>query len=144
MSFSSVAAAIIAAGAALGLAPSAHAAPVRTGRAACTLAKVRVAASLHRPLSRIPYCDTPREHDERLVGGAGDPVDVIGHAALALLLVTLTRCQRPYFDVKVQGIGRFCRLSERRSVSRKCYARSCAASGALGRHQDVDAIAMKW
>src|SRR3954468_11451415 len=60
MSISEAAAAIIAAGVALGLAPSAHAAPVRTGRAACAVAKVRGAASLHRPLSRIPYCETLR------------------------------------------------------------------------------------
>ena len=63
MSISRVAAAIIAAGAALGLALSAHAAPVRTGRTACALAKVRVAASLHRPVSRIPYCETLRAVD---------------------------------------------------------------------------------
>lgn len=58
MSIFRAAAAIIVAGLALGLAPSANAGQVRTGRAACTVAKVRVAASLHRPLSRIPYCET--------------------------------------------------------------------------------------
>ena len=63
MSISQVAVSIIAAGAALGLAPSAGAAPVRTGRAACAVAKVRVAASLHRPVSRIPYCETLRAVD---------------------------------------------------------------------------------
>ena len=63
MSVSRAAAAIIAGGVALGLVPSAHAAQVRTGRAACAVAKVRVAASLHRPLTSIPYCETLRAVD---------------------------------------------------------------------------------
>ncbi|HEX2763488.1 MAG TPA: hypothetical protein VHM92_06540 [Allosphingosinicella sp.] len=37
---------------------SAHAAPVRTGGAACALAKSRVAAHLHRSRSSIPGCET--------------------------------------------------------------------------------------
>ena len=63
MSISGWAAAIVATGAALGLTPSAHAAPVTTGKAACGVATARVAASLHRPLSRIPYCETLRAVD---------------------------------------------------------------------------------
>jgi hypothetical protein len=63
MSISRAAMACIASGAALRLAPSAHAAPVRTGGAACAVATVRVARSLHRPLSRIPFCETLRAVD---------------------------------------------------------------------------------
>lgn len=44
-------------------ASSAHAAPVRSGEAACRVAKARVAAGLHRPLSRIPFCETLRAAD---------------------------------------------------------------------------------
>src|SRR5690349_2872225 len=63
MSISRLGAAIIAGGAALSLAPLAHASLVRTGRAACAMAKVRVAASLRRRLSRIPYCEALRATD---------------------------------------------------------------------------------
>jgi hypothetical protein len=42
---------------------SAHAAPVRTGGAACALAKARVAAHLHRIPSSIPDCETLRAVD---------------------------------------------------------------------------------
>jgi hypothetical protein len=41
----------------------AQAAPVRTGRAACALAKARVAARLRRAPSSIPGCETIRAVD---------------------------------------------------------------------------------
>lgn len=44
-------------------AAAAHAAPVRTGVAACALAKARVAAQLHRRQSSIPGCDPLRAQD---------------------------------------------------------------------------------
>ena len=52
-----VAAKIMLAGATLALASPAHASPVRTIGAACRVAKARVAADLHRPLSSIPSCE---------------------------------------------------------------------------------------
>lgn len=57
------AAKVMMAGATLAFVPSAHASPVRTARAACAAAKARVAASLHRPLSRIPFCSTLKAAD---------------------------------------------------------------------------------
>lgn len=55
--------AIMAAGPTFSFALPAHACPVRTGGAACTVAKARVAARLHRPLSSIPFCEILRAAD---------------------------------------------------------------------------------
>ena len=63
MSAFRTAAMLMAAEAALTVAPSARSSPGRSGRAACVVAKVRVAALLHRPLSRVPFCDTVRDSD---------------------------------------------------------------------------------
>ncbi len=41
----------------------AHASPVRSGAAACALAKTRVATHLHRTRSSIPSCETLRATD---------------------------------------------------------------------------------
>lgn len=41
----------------------AHATPVRSGEAACALAKARVAAHLHRTRASIPACETLRAVD---------------------------------------------------------------------------------
>ena len=60
MSGFKAAAKMLVAGAALALAPSVHASPVRTGGAACAVAKARVAARLHRPVSSIPFCEPLR------------------------------------------------------------------------------------
>ena len=57
------AAKMMVAGATLAFAPSAHASPVKTDGAACGVAKARVAARLHRPLSSIPFCETLRAAD---------------------------------------------------------------------------------
>jgi hypothetical protein len=63
MSGFKAAAKMLVAGAALPLAPSAHASPVGTGGAACAVAKARVAARLHRRLSSIPFCEPLRAAD---------------------------------------------------------------------------------
>ena len=54
---------MMAVGAIFAFAPSAHASPVGSSEAACRVAKARVAARLHRPISNIPSCETLRAAD---------------------------------------------------------------------------------
>jgi hypothetical protein len=87
-----------------------HASPIRTARAACALAKARVAAQRRFPVSRIARCETHRAVDSprgyyvlALYGWCRE--DVCGSTNMGWFAVQKATGRLFYWDVGEQKVG---------------------------------------